>query len=71
MLQYTNGFTCAVDNDKQSLIINFVQTVPIIDINGNVERNETEQIASIVMSYASAVNLSQVLENVLNPEGNK
>lgn len=65
MLQYVNGFSCAVDNEKEEFIINFVQRIPKIDENGIQEELTTEAVFSIVMGVGVAEKLFHTLEEML------
>ncbi len=65
MLQYVNGFSCAVDNEKKEFIINFVQRIPKIDENGIQEELTTEAVSSIVMGVGVAEKLFHTLEEML------
>ncbi len=65
MLQYVNGFSCAVDNEKEEFIINFVQRIPKIDENGIQEELTTEAVSSIVMGVGVAEKLFHTLEEML------
>lgn len=65
MLQYVNGFSCAVDSEKEEFIINFVQRIPKINENGIQEELTTETVSSIVMGVAVAERLLDTLEEML------
>lgn len=68
MLQYVDGFTCAVNNRKDALIIKFIQNDPILsrddDDPKNVKINNIE-IASIVMTYEAAKALLNSLNDLM------
>lgn len=52
MLQYTNAFSCALDQEKEEVIINFIQNSPVFDIEGNMAEVKSEEVISLVMRKA-------------------
>lgn len=68
MLQYVNGFYCAVDNQKEDFILNFVQRNPRIDDEGIQDEMVTETVASLVMGKTVAQNLLTALGRMLETE---
>lgn len=64
MLQYVNGFSCALNSQNEDFIISFIQTSP----NFENDRDEyiRENIASLVMPKEIAGNLSQALLEMLD-----
>lgn len=65
MLQFTNGFTCAMNQDKGELFITFVQQFPKIDEDGNTTNVEVEKVVELVMGKDTAQNLIDGLNEVL------
>ena len=70
MLQFTNGFTCARDQEKEELIITFVQQVPELDKDGNATSVKTEEVVKLVMGKVTAQNLVDGLIEVLTDDSN-
>lgn len=68
MLQYANAFSCVVNNDDNSFVINFIQNAPILTDDPNVVDSEAHEIASIVMSKSGAYALLKSLTDLLNPQ---
>lgn len=68
MLHYVNGFSCAMDSDKEEFIIDFVQRVPKIELDGIQEDMVTESVASLVMGKAVAERLLKALKEMLDTE---
>lgn len=68
MLQYTNGFSFALDREKESLIMNCVQRIPKI-IDGKMgEETEVENVATLVMDKTTAETLLKALKTLLENE---
>lgn len=68
MLQYVNGFSCAIDEEKREFILNFVQRFPKIK-EGNIgEEMEIEVISSLAMDKKVAERLRSALNDVLEDE---
>lgn len=65
MIQYTNGFTCAMDNEKGEVIINFIQQSPQIEEDGTIKEIKVEQVASLVMGKVTAKNMLDNLSKML------
>lgn len=63
MLQFINGFSCAMDQERGEMIINFVQQSPDFDDDGKVT---IEEISSIVMGKVTAQKLLDSLNEMLN-----
>ena len=70
MLQFTNGFTCALDQEKEELIITFVQQVPQIENDGKATHREVEEVVKLVMGKVTAQNLIEGLSEVLANDDN-
>lgn len=68
MLQYVNGFSCAMDNEREDFIINFVQRIPKIEDEGMQEEMITENISSLVMNKNVAERLLDALKEMLDTE---
>ena len=63
MLQYTNGFSCAMDSEKGELIIKFLQRCP--DLDKESDDVLEEEVSTIVMGKATAENLLAGLSKML------
>lgn len=68
MLQYVNGFSCAIDSEKEDVILNFVQRSPVIDEEGIQEETQVETVSSLIMGKAVAERLLEALEELLTSE---
>ena len=68
MLQYTNGFSCAMDNEKESLIINFIQEMPQIDNGAMKDETMIENVTTLVMDKVTAEKLFNALKQMLGDE---
>lgn len=66
MLQYVNGFSCAMDSKKDELIIKLLQRSPdFTDDNDGVIMDE---VATIVMGKVTAQRLLEGLKEMLEDE---
>ena len=66
MLQYVNGFSCAMDSEKDELIIKLLQRSPdFTDDNDGVIMDE---VATIVMGKVTAQRLLRGLKEMLEDE---
>lgn len=66
MLQYVNGFSCAMDSEKDELIIKLLQRSPdFTDDNDGVIMDEA---ATIVMGKVTAQRLLEGLKEMLEDE---
>ncbi|MCM1540223.1 MAG: hypothetical protein NC121_03075 [Blautia sp.] len=68
MLQFTNGFTCARDQEKEELIITFIQQVPEFDAEGNATSVKVEEVIKLAMGKVTAQNLADGLAEVLTDD---
>lgn len=68
MLQFVNGFSCAVDSEKKEFIINFVQRIPKIDDEGMQTETIVENVSSIVMGKSLAEKLVDAVQGMLETE---
>lgn len=68
MLHYVNGFSCAMDNEREDFIIHFVQRIPKVGDEGMEEEMITENISSLVMGKNVAEKLLSALQEMLNIE---
>ena len=59
MLQYVNGFSCHLNEAKDTLVLHFIQKEPTLIENDDVETVElvTNKVASIVMDSDCAQGL--------------
>ena len=69
MLQFTNGFACAVDGSKSEFIINFIQNHPTFDKAGNVSDAVTEPVVSVIMQKDTAAELASAITTLLSSDG--
>ena len=66
MSQYVNGFSCAMDSEKDELIIKLLQRSPdFTDDNDGVIMDE---VATIVMGKVTAQRLLEGLKEMLEDE---
>lgn len=65
MLQFTNGFSCAMDQNKEELMINFVQQIPEIGEDGKTQSVQNENVIKLVMGKVLAQNLLDALTEIL------
>ena len=66
MLQYVNGFSCAMDSEKDEMIIKLLQRSPdFTDDNDDVIMDE---VATIVMGKVTAQRLLEGLREMLEDE---
>lgn len=65
MLQFTNGFSCAMDQEKEEVMINFVQQIPKIENDGKPQGVHTEEVIKLVMGKVLAQNLLDALTEIL------
>ena len=66
MLQYVNGFSCAMDSEKDEQIIKLLQRSPdFTDDNDGVIMDE---VATIVMGKVTAQRLLEGLKEMLEDE---
>jgi len=68
MLNFTNGFSCAVNKDDDTVIINFIQRVPHFDSEYEKTEGVVENVDSIVMGKAVAGRLLNALKSMLGDE---
>ena len=66
MLQYVNGFSCAMDSEKDEMIIKLLQRSPdFTDDNDGVIMDE---VTTIVMGKVTAQHLLEGLKEMLEDE---
>ena len=68
MLQFTTGFSCAMDQQKEELIINFIQQIPEIGDDGKTENVRIEEVINLVMGKVMAQNLLEALSGILSED---
>lgn len=68
MLQFTNGFSCAMDQEKEEIMINFVQQIPKIENDGKPQGVQTEEVIKLVMGKVLAQNLLDALTEILTED---
>ena len=75
MLQYVDGFTCAVNQNRDALSIQFVQHEPELSASSEHKaepiRTNVTEIASVVMSFCSAEALLRSLQELLSQAEDK
>ncbi len=65
MLQYANGFQGLSNEEKESIILKFIQNDPsVINDDGDLSF-DTHEIASLIMDYDCAIELLKYLIGVL------
>ena len=68
MVQYVNGVSCAINEEKGEFMLNYTQRFPKI-VQGNLEdENETEVVSSLVMNTQVAERLRDALNDLLGDE---
>lgn len=67
MMNYTNRFSCSVNNNKTEFIFTFYQDQPIINAKGEVESVNTEEATSVVMTTDLAHKMKEHIERLLGP----
>ena len=67
MLQYVNGFSCAMDSEKDELIIKLLQRSP--DFTDDNDGVIVDEVATIVMGKVTAQHLLEGLKEMLEDEG--
>ena len=65
MLQFTNGFSCAMDQEKEELMISFIQQIPELGGDGKTKGIRNEEVAQLVMGKVLARNLLDALTEIL------
>lgn len=73
MFTYTNGFHVTAKDDKSEILIQFIQTTPVlkVDETGKVDivgTNE-ETVSSVIMSGALAEDLVSKIRDLLSDGG--
>ena len=66
MLQYVNGFSCAMDSEKDELIIKLLQRSP--DFTDDNDGVIMDVVATIVMGKVTAQRLLEGLKEMLEDE---
>lgn len=64
MMQYTNGFSCALDSESGELIIKFLQQAPIIKEDGITKDVAIDEVTELIMPNKMAKQLSLALNNL-------
>lgn len=67
MINYANGFSCAVSDNKKEFLINFLQTAPKINEVGEITGLAQEAVATFAMTtetmFALRNSLNEIIEN--------
>lgn len=66
MMQYTNGFSCALSNDSGELIIKFVQQTPIVKEDGSTPDTKIEEVTEVIMPNNIAKQLANGLMTIMS-----
>ncbi len=66
MMQYTNGFSCALNADSGELIVKFVQQTPVFKENGITNETNINDITEIIMPHNVAKQLAIALNSILD-----
>ena len=66
MLQYVNGFSCAMDSEKDEMIIKLLQRSP--DFTDDNDVVIMDEVATIVMGKVTAQRLLEGLREMLEDE---
>jgi hypothetical protein len=66
MLQYTNGFSCALSNDSGELIIKFFQQTPIVKENKITPDIKIEEVTEVIMPNNIAKQLANGLMTIMS-----
>lgn len=66
-VEYINGFSCAINEDRNELVINFLRTMPKTNEEGDFEDGvEASRICTIIMNSDNAMNLKNSIENLIS-----
>ena len=65
MLQYTNGFKGLSNDEKENIILKFVQSEPLIANDDEDLSIEQHEIVSLIMDYDCAIELVKFLVGTL------
>jgi hypothetical protein len=66
VLQYTNGFSCAINGEKTEIVIHFVQNCPGFDESGKVSSLVNEPVTTLIMHKDVASGLISALTRLLS-----
>lgn len=66
MLQYTNGFSCALSNYSGELIIKFFQQTPIVKENKITPDIKIEEVTEVIMPNNIAKQLANGLMTIMS-----
>lgn len=66
MMQYTNGFSCALSNDSGELIIKFFQQTPIVKENKITSDIKIEEVTEVIMPNNIAKQLANGLMTIMS-----
>lgn len=68
MMQYANGFSCALSADSGELIIRFLQQSPVFKEDGSTEESKVNEVTEIIMPNNVAKQLAYALDSLANSE---
>lgn len=71
MNTYTNGFTCAISDNGEEILINFLQNIPSINNDGKIITTSQEIVQTLYMTPSVARSLISVLSDLFNQHMNK
>ena len=69
MLNYTNGFSCIVSDNKKEFIISFLQTVPKSNEAGAITELVQEPVATFAMTVETMFLLKRALNEITENAG--
>lgn len=69
MINYTNGFSCAISDNKKEFLLTFLQTVPKVTETGEIKELSQEQVATFVMNIETMLLLRNALDTILENSG--
>lgn len=64
MFQYVNGFSYAVNSNKNEVMLSLRQTYPVLDLEGKVSEVTNTPIADIVLTREGVLSLRQILNEI-------
>ena len=65
MLQYVNSFTCSLNSDDNTLVLNFRQNEPIFEAEDDTVKIQTHIISSLIMDKTCALQLQDAISQLL------
>lgn len=65
---YINGFSCLIKEDKSEVIVIVNKNYPKVNDLGDIEGNECENVATLIMTTDTAIKLKNALDEIINSE---